>query len=493
MRLSTFSSPALLLAAQVASAIQLDVDSYDSIKAAAKIVAKDLANGFWDPYSVAGVPFPKYYWWLHGSILGAFVDYWAFTGDTTYNANVTVGWLRGVSPSLDLQPDEQAFSEGALNLPPQPRLSRELARVSHIANATRHAGNDDQGFWSIMSMDATERVFPETEAQKDMNAGFLEITQTVQNLQAGRWDNSTCGGGLRWQINPANTGYTYKNTISNGLFFQMNARLAKYTKNATYADWAETTYKWLRQTKIIRDDFYINDGASIPDCTKFTELRWSYNYGTLLAGCAAMYNFTNQDPYWKTQIDSILEATYATFFDSATGAIKEIQCQDSNTCNNDQPSFKAYLIRWMGYTAQVAPYTYNDIRDRLRKNAQLAAATCTGQPGGTTCGLKWNIGAQWDGMYGLGEELSAMEAIQNIAPFVAPSGSGAVVDSNKGTSKSNPGAMGTRGGVHNRNSEYLAYRLPTYKITNADRAGAAIITLLVVVGVSFGARFTMIH
>ncbi|KAK6353190.1 hydrolase 76 protein [Orbilia brochopaga] len=467
MRLATFSSAALLLAAQVASAIELDVDSYDSIKAAAKIVARDLANGFWDPYSVAGVPFPTYYWWLHGAILGAMVDYWAFTGDDTYNANVTVGWLRGVSPSLDLQPDEQSFSEG----------------------------NDDQGFWSIMSMDATERVFPETDAQKDMNAGFLEITQTVQNLQAARWDNTTCGGGLRWQINPANSGYLYKNTISNGLFFQMNARLAKYTKNATYANWADTTYKWLRKTKIIADDYHINDGASIPDCTKFSVERWTYNYGTLLAGCAAMYNFTNKDPYWKDQVDNILKATYATFFDDATGAIKEIQCQDSNTCNSDQPSFKAYLARWMGYTAQVAPYTYDDIMPRLRKNAQLAAATCTGQPGGTACGLKWNIGAQWDGKYGLGEQLSALEVIQNTAPFVAPrgAGAGAVVDKEQGTSRSNPGAMGTRGGVHNRNSQYLPYRLPTYTITNTDRAGAAIITLLVIAGVSFGARFTMIH
>ncbi|EPS40440.1 hypothetical protein H072_5734 [Dactylellina haptotyla CBS 200.50] len=453
-----------LLLVRGATAIDLNIDSYDSIKTAAKQVAKDLASGFWDPYSVHGVPYPTYYWWLHGAILGGMVDYWALTGDSTYNSNVTVGWLRGVSPSLDLQPDEQSFSEG----------------------------NDDQGFWSIMAMDATERVFPETEAQKEMGAGFLEITQTVQNLQASRWDNETCGGGLRWQINIANTGYSYKNTISNGLFFQQSARLARYTGNATYADWAEKTYKWLRATKIVRDDFYINDGAFVPDCKKFSEQRWTYNYGTLLAGCAAMYNFTNGDDYWKTQIDSILAATYATFFDSATGAIKEIQCQDSDTCNADQPSFKAYLSRWMGYTAQVAPYTYNDIMPRLRKNAQLAAATCVGQPGGTACGLKWNVGATWDGKYGLGEQLSALEVIQNTAPFVAPVGY-VFSANNGGTSKSNPGGMGTRAGIHDRFAQYLPYRLPTYNIQLADRVGAAIITIIIIVVLGFGARFTMIH
>ncbi|ODQ76852.1 hypothetical protein LIPSTDRAFT_102095 [Lipomyces starkeyi NRRL Y-11557] len=37
---------------------------------------------------------------------------------------------------------------------------------------------------------------------------------------AGRWDTSTCNGGLRWQIFESNSGYDYKNTISNaGLFY----------------------------------------------------------------------------------------------------------------------------------------------------------------------------------------------------------------------------------------------------------------------------------
>ncbi|KAF3940126.1 hypothetical protein ABW19_dt0209443 [Dactylella cylindrospora] len=455
-----------ILLAQVARAIDLNIDSYDSIKAATKIIAGQLARDFWDPYSVHGVPHPPYYWWLHGAILGGMVDYWAMTGDDTYNANVTVGWLRGVSPSLDLQPDEQSFSEG----------------------------NDDQGFWSIMSIDATERLFPETEGQKDMGAGFLEITQTVQNLQAGRWDETNCGGGLRWQINPANDGYSYKNTISNAnplTFCKIGARLARYTKNSTYADWAEKTYKWLKATKIIRDDYYINDGAWIPDCTKFSEHRWSYNYGTLLAGCAAMFNFTDGDQYWREQIDGILAATYATFFDAENGAIKEIQCQDSNTCNADQPSFKAYLSRWMGYTAQVAPYTYNDIMPRLRTNAQIAASTCIGQPDGTACGLKWNLGAQWDGLYGLGEQLSALEVIQNTAPYVAPVGY--VFDNTRGTSKSNPGGTGTRGGVHTRYNQYLPYRLPDFNITAVDRFGAAALTIITLVVLLLGARFTMLH
>ncbi|KAK6515831.1 hydrolase 76 protein, variant 2 [Arthrobotrys megalospora] len=380
------------------------------------------------------------------------------TGDDTYNDNVTVGWLKGVGPGLDLLPQEHSFD----------------------------IGNDDQGFWSIMSMDAVERVFPETEAQKQIGAGFLEITQTVHNTQADRWDNETCGGGLRWQIVTVKNGYNYKNTISNGLYFQQSARLARYTGNKTYAEAAEMSYEWMRKTKLIQDDFWINDGADIPDCKAITSKRWTYNYGTILAGCAAMYNFTegSKRAYWKEQLDGVLNSTYATFVDRDTGAIKEIQCQETDTCNADQRSFKAYLIRWMGYTAQVAPYTYSSIMQTIRKNAELAAATCTGQPGGTACGLKWNVGPQWDGKHGLGEQISAMEVIQNTAPSVAPVGYLFNKD-NGGKSKSNPGGQGGTKRVKSpfdTKSTYYRYVLPNYNITGADRAGAAIITLLVIAG-----------
>ncbi|KAK6503769.1 hydrolase 76 protein [Arthrobotrys musiformis] len=459
--LSTYKSLlsiVLLLHPGPARAIELDIDSLESIKAAAAQVASDLAAEFWDPTSFSGVPNAQYAWWQHGAILGAYVDYWAFTGDTTYNDNITIGWMKGVSSSLDLLPQEHAFD----------------------------IGNDDQGFWSIMSMDAVERVFPETQIQKDMNAGFLEITQTVHNTQALRWDNSTCGGGLRWQIVTVKDGYKYKNTISNGLYFQQSARLARYTGNATYADAAEESYKWMRSVNLIQDDFRINDGAFIPDCKQITDKRWTYNYGTILAGCAAMYNFTTGEKreYWREQIDSVLNATLATFIDAETGALKEIQCQETDTCNMDQRSFKAYLARWMGYTAQVAPYTYSTIMPHLRKNAQLAAATCIGEPRGTACGQKWNIGAQWDGKHGLGEQINAMEVIQNIIPSVSPPGSGVgkIFNSNNGgTSKSNPGGMGKRMGWNWRAmvaKEYRKYMLKDHDIKAADRFGAAVLTLL---------------
>ena len=53
---------------------------------------------------------------------------------------------------------------------------------------------------------------------------WLALAQAVFNTQASRWDNTSCGGGLKWQIFTFNNGYNYKNSISNGCFFNLGAR-----------------------------------------------------------------------------------------------------------------------------------------------------------------------------------------------------------------------------------------------------------------------------
>ena len=124
---------------------------------------------------------------------------------------------------------------------------------------------------------------------------WLALAQAVFNLQASRWDTEHCSGGLLWQIFPFNKGYDYKNSISNGGFFQLAARLARYTGNDTYAQWAEKSYDWIRQTPLFTKDYVIYDGAQIQNnCTIATPITWSYNVGTFLMGAANMYNYVSQ-------------------------------------------------------------------------------------------------------------------------------------------------------------------------------------------------------
>lgn len=150
-------------------------------------------------------------------------------------------------------------------------------------------GNDDQGFWALSAMSAAEKNFPDPPADQPQ---WLALAQGVFNSQALRWDNLTCGGGLRWQIYTFNAGYGYKNTISNGCFFQLAARLARYTGNATYAEWAEKTYEWTASIGLLSKDYKLFDGSdSTLNCSELNHIQWTYNAGIFLAGAAYMYNF----------------------------------------------------------------------------------------------------------------------------------------------------------------------------------------------------------
>ena len=123
---------------------------------------------------------------------------------------------------------------------------------------------------------------------------WLALSQAVFNLQAGRWDREHCGGGLRWQIFPWNKGYDYKNSISVGSFFQIAARLARYTGNETYSKWADISYDWIIGTDFFTQDYHIYDGANIAtNCTDVGKYQWTYNVGTFLMGAANMYNIVS--------------------------------------------------------------------------------------------------------------------------------------------------------------------------------------------------------
>ena len=67
----------------------------------------------------------------------------------------------------------------------------------------------------------------------------------------------------------------------------------------------------------------------------------------------------------------------------------EVACEPEATCNYDQPSFKAYLSRWMAATTQLMPSTYDTIQPLLKTSAQGAAGQCSGGTDGQTCGIKW--------------------------------------------------------------------------------------------------------
>ncbi|KAI9863210.1 MAG: hydrolase 76 protein [Trichoglossum hirsutum] len=376
--------------------------------------------------------------------MGALIDYWYYTGQTEYNDVVTQALLFQVGPQKDFMPPNQSKSEG----------------------------NDDQAFWGFAAMSAAETAFPDPPPDKPQ---WLALAQAVFNIQTTRWADDTCNGGLRWQIYPFNNGWNYKNTISNGCFFNLAARLARYTGNQTYADWAEKMYDWVNATGLVSPDFKFFDGTDVlQNCSSVNHIQWSYNTGVFLLGAATMYNVTQSDK-WKARTQSIMEATNVFFTTDPPDVMYEVACEPYGKCNVDQRSFKAYLARWMAATTKMAPFTASYIIPKLRASAQAAAQQCIGPPG-NTCGIRWNLGATWDQSTGVGEQMSALEVIQsNLITNV----SSPVTAQKGGTSKGDPSA-GSGG-----DNPVGAIALDS--VTTGDRVGAGFLTLLILVGVLGGA------
>ena len=207
-----------------------------------------------------------YFWWECGAMFGAMVDYWFYTNDTSYINVTTQALLSQVGPDKNYMPPNQ----------------------------TSTLGNDDQAFWALSAMAAAEYNYPNPPADQPQ---WLALAQAVFNSQVPRWDNKTCNGGLRWQIFTFNAGFDYKNSISNGAFFNLASRLARYTGNQTYADWASLSFDWMTSVGLIDNATYkIVDGSHDfqNDCKVKTDLQWSYNVAIVLHGAANMYNLVRR-------------------------------------------------------------------------------------------------------------------------------------------------------------------------------------------------------
>jgi mannan endo-1,6-alpha-mannosidase len=257
-----------LVFTQSCAALQLDVTSQTSINNAAGQVAYGMMKYYHgnETGQTPGLLPQPYYWWETGAMFMTMVDYWYSTGDATYN---------------DVAIEAMCFqaSGGSTSFLP--------------ANQTTTEGNDDQIFWAYAAMEAAEVNFPAPQAGYP---SWLAMAQSVFNQQANRWDDSTCGGGLRWQVYSINSGYDYKNPAANGGFFLLAARLARFTNNETYTDWAIKEWDWFSNSVLLDNTTYqVNDGtSSSANCTAADHQQWSYNYGFYIGGLAFLYNHASR-------------------------------------------------------------------------------------------------------------------------------------------------------------------------------------------------------
>lgn len=167
--------------------------------------------------------------------------------------------------------------------------------------------------------------------------------------------------------------------------------------------------------------------------------------------------------------------TLRTFFPKESGYVMEdITCEPREICNNNEVLFKGLLSTWLSYTALVVPTTYDLIMPKLQSSAVAAAKSCTGN-GNYTCGVQW-YKSQWDGWTGMEEQISVSQVFSaNLLPFTMTQGKAVapVTSTTGGNSTSNPNA----GLVSTTDSTGTPK-----PITAGDKAGASILTLVLVGG-----------
>ncbi|KFY03063.1 hypothetical protein V490_00305, partial [Pseudogymnoascus sp. VKM F-3557] len=278
MLLTTLVTSAWLFlgGARVANAIDLDIDSDESIKKAASMIVYDMMleyKGNLSGQTPGLLPGPPptplvldagYFWWEAGAMFGSLLDYWYYTGDSSYNPEIKQALIHQAGDHNDYLPQNHQHRDHRANRP-------------------------TTGFWGMSAMTAAEFNFENPEPDQPQ---WLALAQAVFHTQAERLDPDTCGGGLHWQAYSYLNGYSYKNSISNGCFFNIGARLALYTKNATYAKYAEESWEWMTGVGFIDKDYNIFDGADQADnCTEINQVPFSYNAGIFLLGAATMYNY----------------------------------------------------------------------------------------------------------------------------------------------------------------------------------------------------------
>ena len=85
----------------------------DSIKAAASTAAYGMMQYYTGNQTgmTPGLLPGPYYWWEAGAMFGQLIEYWYYTGDSTYNELVSEGMLFQVGPNKDFMPANQTKDE----------------------------------------------------------------------------------------------------------------------------------------------------------------------------------------------------------------------------------------------------------------------------------------------------------------------------------------------------------------------------------------------
>ncbi|KAB8336916.1 hypothetical protein FH972_021222 [Carpinus fangiana] len=383
-----FNLPGLLV-----TGISLDVDDTASINKAAAAAASNLIAYYQTTGGGFPVPDAPWDWYLSGAAWASYIDYYSYANDDTY-----------LNKTLD------AFSQTANQGPNFDFNTQDNSEA-----------NDDHAFWVFAALTALEEKLPTIAcpaSNTECGNSWLYLANNAFNDFTARWEanKGTCNGGLTWGYvyNPGAPGQLqYKNSVSNGGFFQIAARLARYTGDAKYAEWAEKVWSWSKAVGFLTSTYHVLDGAGISDnCANPDPTEWTYNSGIYMYGAAAMADYYDgKNATWNKRVSVIVDTAISQFTTST--AKGRILVESARNCdhgpavshrtdpafslcdtplNTDQKAFKGYLAHFMGKTAALVPSAAKKLLPVLQASAKGAAKVCSGPSNGNLCSQVWYVG-----------------------------------------------------------------------------------------------------
>lgn len=186
------------------------------------------------------------------------------------------------------------------------------------------------GWWAL----ALVRLYDIT-----LNSTYLELAQIDADYIYSYW-NSTCGGGVIWNIPTL----TYKNAISNELFIKLTASIHNRLPDDTeYLQRSLQAWNWFNHTGMINSHNLINDGLT-DNCTNNNDTEWTYNQGVILGGLTELYLATGDDNFLN-KARTIADAVISSASLSPNGILTE-SCEVSDSgCDSNQEAFKGIFTR----------------------------------------------------------------------------------------------------------------------------------------------------
>ncbi|KAJ7125373.1 glycoside hydrolase [Mycena epipterygia] len=233
----------------------------------------------------------------------------------------------------------------------------------------------------------------------------LDSAKTYYDIASTAVDSSYCGGGLFW-----NGKKQYKNAITNELYLATSGYLYDLTQNKTYLTNLNTTWTWLKASKMLAsnglfDDGLTNDGTCAGTGAQLHTHRYS---GVVLLGLGYLYKFTKDEQYLMEAYD-IVDATISTLTNDG-GLHESCETNTDNQCNSDQETFKGITMFFMArFLAIGGTDNGSKIADFIKAQADKVLANAV--VSGSTYGSVWYAGGSSDSAGSASAQASALGAL----------------------------------------------------------------------------------